>query len=288
MWAEFRNDERTGAAAARHRRGLTTLEFAGCFTAVLGGAWIGALYLGINVQHLAHSALQQAQLLERVPPEWRPKGPNVVTREQLVATLRKELGSLRSEIAALRNETDPKSASEPMSDAASAARDKTRAYWQRLNEIALGEDDLQRDAEVTIDDTNASKVFAIKARVSRFAAKGVEAVPSEGVDESVVRFGRQLALWYGRADELYERAVRIWETPTGTQARAQLTEEWKRGEIQHRQEARLLRERAAMLRSSISRQLGEEFPDFAKPVANVPSLPPTETSAAAGKPGRAS
>ena len=71
----------------------------------------------------------------------------------------------------------------------------------------------------------------VKARVSRFAAKGVEAVPSEGVDEAVVKFGRQLALWYGRADELYERAAQIWETPSGQQARVQLTEAWKRDEL---------------------------------------------------------
>jgi hypothetical protein len=279
MRVELLNAQRT---LAWRRGGLTTLEFAGCFVAVLGGAWIGALYLGINVEHLAHSGLQQAHLLEKVPPEWRPKGPNVVTREQLVATLRKELGSLRSEIKALRSETDPTGAGEPMAQTAAAARDNTRDYWRRLNEIALGEDDLQRDAEVAIDGSNASKVFAIKARVSRFAATGVESVPSEGVDEAVVKFGRQLALWYGRGNELYERAVAIWETPSGTQARAKLTEEWKQAEIQHRHEARLLRERAAMLRASISRQLGEEFPDFAKPVAPVEPAPPAETNAQAG------
>jgi hypothetical protein len=270
--AEIHCLKRTLAAPGR-RRGLTTLEFAGCFTAVLGGAWIGALYLGVNIEHLAHSALVQAQLLEKVPAEWRPKGPNVLTREQLASTLKKEIGSLRNEILALRHGDDSGSGLNG-SSAADAARDSTRAYWLRLNEIALGEDDLQRDAETTLNETNAAKVFAIKARVSRFAAKGVEAVPSEGVDESVVKFGRQLGLWYGRADELYERAAQIWEMPSGNQARVQSTEAWKREELQHRQEARLLRERAAVLRSTVSRQLGEEFPEFAKPV--TPSAPPSQ------------
>jgi hypothetical protein len=271
--------------AAPLRHGLTTLEFVGCFTAVLGGLWIGAMYFGVNVEHLAHSALVQAQLLEKVPAEWRPKGPNVVTREQLVSTLRKELGSLRSEILALRSGADSANGSEPASDAALAARESTRAYWLRLNEIALGEDDLQRDAETTLNATNAAKVFAVKARVSRFAAKGVEALPNEGVDEAVVKFGRQLGLWYGRADELYDRAARIWDMPSGQPTRAQLTEEWKRDELQHRQEARLLRERAAVLRASVSRQLGEEFPEFAKPLTSSPApaqpAQPAETAAKA-------
>jgi hypothetical protein len=275
MLAEKQQDTRARWARAQRRRGLTTLEFCGCVTAVLGGAWIGALYLGVNVQHLAHSALDQAELLEKVPPEWRPEGPkqDVVTRAQLVCTLRKELGSLRSEILALRG-VGAANGSQPASDVAAATRNNTRAYWLRLNEIALGEDDLQRDAATAIDDSNAAKVFAIKGRVSRFAAKGVEAVPSENVDENVVKFGRQLQLWYDRGGELYERAVRIWETPTGQQARAQLTEEWKRAELQHRQEARLIRDRAAALRASVSRQFGEEFPEFAKPLAAAaPEVP---------------
>jgi hypothetical protein len=68
---------------------------------------------------------------------------------------------------------------------------------------------------------------------------------------------------------LYERATRIWETPTGQLARAQLNEEWKRAETQHRNEARLLHDRASAVRASISRQFGEEFPEFAKPVSGV-------------------
>lgn len=282
MIAERLGRERTRALWARERRGVTILEFAGCVTAVLGGMWIGALYLGVNMEHLAHSALAQARLLDKVPAEWRPKGPNVVTREQLVSTLRKELGSLRGEILALSNGSEPASSSQPLSDAAMDAREHTRVYWLRLNEIALGEDDLQRDAETTLNEANAAKVFAVKARISRFAATGVEAVPSDGVDEAVVKFGRQLGVWYSRGDVLYERAAQIWEAPKGQPTRARMTEEWKRDELQHRQEARLLRERAAVLRSTVSRQLGEEFPEFAKPVSPpVPAQPaqPAEASA---------
>lgn len=270
-------------ALSRHRddhNGLTTLEFLGCMTAVLGGMWIGALYLGVNVQHLAHAALEEAQLLEKIPEQWRPQGPkqNVVTREQMIATLRKEISSLRSEILALHvgNPNDP---SQPMSAALATAKTNTKNYWQRLNEIALNEETLQRDAATAIDNANAAKVFAIKGRVSRFAAKSIEAVPHEGVDESVVRFGRQLLVWYDKAGELYEEAVRIWETPSGQIARAQLTERWKRVELQHRHEARLLRERAAVLRGSMSRQFADEFPEFAAPES--PAAPAEQAASTA-------
>ena len=73
-------------------------------------------------------------------------------------------------------------------------------------------------------------------------------------------------LWYDRAGELYERAVRIWETPIGQQARTQLKDEWKRADEQHRNEARLINEKAAAVRGSMSRIYGTEFPEFDKPV----------------------
>jgi hypothetical protein len=268
---------RRSRAARKCRRGISLLEFAGCIVAVLGGVWLGAMYLGVNVEHAAHSALEQTQLLDKVPSSIRPEGPqqNAITQEQLVTTLRKELGTLRKDIKALRHETESQGrATIDTTATADAGHANTRAYWLRLSEIARGEDELQRDAETAIDDVNAANVFAIKARVSRFAAKGIEAVPSEDVDDAVVKFGRQLALWYKHGDELYERAVQIWETPGGQQARAKLTEDWKRDELQHRQEAQLLRERAAVLRAAISRQFGEEFPEFAQPVASLPTAEP--------------
>ena len=193
------------------------------------------------------------------------------TREQILATLHEELGSLRNQITALRTGGSPGQASEtasgtnPNASFVPPTREKTLAYWTRLNEIALGEAALQHDAESAVNASNAARVFAIKGRISRFSANAVDSVPTEAVDELVIRFGRQLKLWYDRAGELYERAVRIWETPIGQQARTQLNEEWKRADEQHRNEARLLNEKAAAVRGSMSRIYGGEFPEFDKP-----------------------
>src|SRR5215212_10172715 len=86
------------------RAGLTILEFLACATALVGGVWLGALYLGVDVRHLAYTALSQSQLLDKVPAELRPGDPNekVMTREQLLTTLHEELGSLRNQITSLR------------------------------------------------------------------------------------------------------------------------------------------------------------------------------------------
>jgi hypothetical protein len=207
----------------------------------------------------------------------RPAAPgdNPMTREQLVATLREELGTLRTELKALRSgeTTNPAVFAAAVSEgntneltaAPQASKEKTLAYWNRMSEIALGEAALQKDAESTSNSANASRVFAIKGRISRFAAKSVEAVPSDGVDESVVRFGRQLAMWYDHGGELYERAVRIWETPTISENREQLNNDWRRAESHHNNEARLVNEKADAVRATVSRNFGEEFPSFAAP-----------------------
>jgi hypothetical protein len=277
---------RVAGGSLRGRCGLTILEFVACTTALVGGAWLGALYLGVDVRHLAFSFLSQAQLLDKMPAELRPVDPNekVMTREQLLTTLHEELGSLRNQITSLRGggaagqTTETAANGEPISAELLPTKEKTLAYWERLNEIAIGEGQLQRDAESAFNADNAAKVFAIKGRISRFSAKAVEAVPTQEVDQSVIRFGRQLGLWYDRAGELYEKAVRIWETPIGQQARAQLNDEWKRADDQHRSEGRLISDKASAVRGSMSRIYSTDFPAFDKPSKPVAGIESTAKS----------
>jgi hypothetical protein len=254
--------------------------------AVVGGAWLGALYLGVDVKHMAYSALNESKLLEKVPKDWRPAADDgqVVTREELATALHEELGTLRNQICALRTGKSDGAATTPAGvpisgDAPLPTKERTFAYWTRLNEIALGETALQQDAESAFSAANAAKVFAIKGRVSRFAAKAVASVPIDGVDEDAVKFGRRLQLWYDKGGDIYERAVRIWETPMGGQARTQLNDEWKQTDKQHRNEAELIAQKATAVRGSVSRIYGVEFPEFAKPVPVPPAKENDEKSA---------
>ncbi len=267
----------------RLRAGLTLLEFVACTVAVIGGAWLGVLYLGIDTQHVAFAMLSQTKLLDKIPASYRPADPNenTVSHEQMLTMLHEEMGALRSQISGLHgnnslNSTQAVEAtnSKRASNDLTPTKERTRDYWQKLNEIASGERQLQREAESAFNNDNAAKVFAVKGRISRFSAKAIEAVPKQGVDESVIHFGQELALWYDRANQLYEKAVRIWETPMGQQARAQLNEEWKRSDDQHLSEGRLLAEKASAVRGSMSRIYDTQFPVFdtpPKPVGRIES-----------------
>jgi hypothetical protein len=255
----------------RHGAGLSILEFLACTVAVIGGAWLGALYLGVDVKQLTYTALSDAHLLDKVPPSLRPADPNSenINREQLRASLHNELGSLRNQIAALHSGGEASPAPAPVARANSSAapgpqpsKQKTFEYWSRLNEIATGNEKLQRDAESAANAANAAKVFAVKSRICRFSAKAIEALPMRNVDDSVLCFGSQLRQWYDRGGELYDRAVKVLETPMGQQARTQLNDEWKKADEQHQNEERLLYENASAVRGSMSRVYGAEFPEF--------------------------
>jgi hypothetical protein len=250
------------------RGGLSVLEFLGCLIAIVGGAWLGAIYLGVDVRQLVYTSMAQSDVLDKMPPEWRPADPHkAFTREQMVATLREELGTLRTEIADLRRggapPADSRSDDRPERSATlQLSTSRTLAYWVRINEIVLGEAGLQHDADSALTEASAAKVFALKGRVSRFAAKAVTAIPGDQVDASVLQFGEQMAQWYDRGGELYERAAGIWELPVASQ-RTQLTRQWTQAELQHRNEGDLLGDKAAALRDVLNHRFGVEFPPFA-------------------------
>lgn len=278
------------------RSGLSLLEFIGCTIALVGGAWLGAIYLGINVNHLTYDALEEADLLDTIPDKWRPAAPDGsdkfrgMSREQLVASLRDELAALRTEITTLRT-TDTvapqqTAGSEPAagqrskpSSAADPSLEKTLSYWNRLSEIALGEAALQHDADVAFTDENAAKVLVVKGRISQFAATAVGVIPRDQVDPAVVKLGKQLGDWYRRGGDLYEQAVRIQSFPSDNTNRDRLTQQWRRDDAQHRNEAQLLSNRAIAVRDEMRRRFETDFPPFGQPPddAASPEIAPTES-----------
>jgi hypothetical protein len=263
------------------RRGITFLEFLGCLCAVVGGAWLGALYLGVDVRHVAYVALKESQLLDRVPEKWRPASPDLKqgadapTPEQLARQTQQELAALRQEIAALRTErigsenanaTAAASGNEATSSAPRpAAKEASLAYWTRLGEIARDESALQDDSESAATQSNATQVAALKSRVCRFAASAILAIPTNGVDSSAAEYGKQLAQWYDQGGNLYEQAVRVFASAAREQAGGQLTQDWEQSKAQHKNEGRLLSERSVVVQAGLGRRFGEDFPALAKP-----------------------
>jgi hypothetical protein len=261
----------------KNRDGLSVLEFVGCLMALVGGVWLGAIYLGIDVQHVAYVALSESKLMEQVPEKWRPvepeseKGP---THAELAASVRNELVSLRQEITSLRETHQATAAAIPAvepgdsSDAAphEAAGNSEQAsleYWKRLSEIVHSQATLQFDAESAATQGNATKVAALKGRVSRMSATAIHALSTKNVDPSLVTFGREIADWYESGATLYDEAVQIWGSPSQGQGSSPLTKEWQQAHAQFGNEGQVLRGRAATVGEALTQQFGVEFPPIA-------------------------
>jgi hypothetical protein len=261
------------------RAGLSILEILGCLLGIIGGVWLGAVYLGLDLKHAAYVALAETDLLEKFPENWRPEvpadAPRKPTSAELAESVQKELLSLHGEIAALRSKEDsphisaidPRTTagSEPaMSDRVSFAKRQTIAYWNRLHEVIGEQAFLQRSAESGTSGDAATKLAAMKARIHRFAARAILAIPTEDVDHLAQNLGQELADWYERAAANYEQAVMVWETPS-RRADDPVAKDWEFAQIQIRNEGRLLSDKLAATRDALSRHFAHEFPDIGSP-----------------------
>jgi len=131
-----------------------------------------------------------------------------------------------------------------------------------VQEVVRGQTALQVDAESAATSVNATKVAALKGRISRFAASAIRAIPTEGVDRSAIELGSELAQWYERGGALYEQAVRIWESPARGQNNPAMTQGWEHTRSQHHNEGKLLNDKIAAVRDSLTRRFGEGFAQF--------------------------
>lgn len=263
------------------RAALTTLEYIGCAVAVAGGIWLGSMYMGVDMREAAHTALEETELLDKVPADWRPAPPaDAETPEQTAARLRDELAAIGNQISSLQNGETPVADAVPTTDVDVAARDETLRYWREANDFIAHEANMQKEAQAAFNSSNAAKVFAVKAKASQIAAEAIANIKAgPKTDREAIHFTRQLSAWYENGAQLYERAVRIWEAPTGSKGRAQLNEEWRRAELQHQNEARLISEKGATIRGALSRRYGVEFAGLGETAPKAPSAAQEETPA---------
>jgi hypothetical protein len=265
----------TVRSARVSRAGMSILEFVGCSLALVGGLWLGAIYLGVDVRQATYVALAHSKLMDTVPESWRPEGMEQTkepTSAELAASVQNELVSLREEITTLRDTPESSAAVATTSVEASksatanaddAAKQATIEYWTKLTEVVRSQALLQVETETAATAGNATKVAELKARISRFSASGIRALPTANVDPTAVKLGQELADWYEQGASLYDQAVQVWESPGRGQSGQQITQEWERTQVQHANEGRLMMERIAAVRDSLMRRFGEGFAPIA-------------------------
>lgn len=255
------------------RKGSALLQVLTLIAAMCAGVWVGSEYLGVEVNDLAYTALDEAELLERMPDDWRPTKPGCsdgdcheLTAEEQAAVLRDELGALHTEAVALRKAAAGNAqALEAVLGAAALEgnklrRDRTIAYWERLCEIAKSVTFLHDEVAVSPNNETTGYVLDLRRRAFEYGERAIAAIPNNSVDEQAIQSGQRLARWYRNGAELYEQAAEVWEG-RATSGPAALNEATlSQSQKQHRQEAKLIRDKAGRVSEVLTRRYVVAFP----------------------------
>lgn len=251
-----------------HRTGWSYIQVTACIVALGAGVWLGAHYVGVEVEDLAYTALDKSEVLERIPTEWRPEAPPGVAvdpeKERQLAEFRSnelqnELQKLRQGVAELQatSTVGDEFANNPSKSEGDAA--KTLNYWNQLNEISQTVARLNADAEAAINHVNASRVLQLRSSACQYGINAIEALQDKDVDPLVLEFGETIATWYGHAAELNEKTIAIWEGGqqgvSGPDGAGMAT-----ARQQFEKESGLVRAKAMDLRERLKRRHATEFP----------------------------
>lgn len=258
---------------ARARVGGATYQILAFLVATGVGVWLGAYYLGVNVEHLAYTALDEAEVLERVPETWRPQGPppevgegeGQVPPEQRAEELRNELTALQADLARLRDHAPP--AAHDTGEAASseaapadAQRQATLAYWRRMHEITSEVSRIHDEAEPALNDATAARVFDLRHRAFMFGSRAIDSIQRDDVDQGAIDAAFRITKWYREGAELYEQAAALWDGRSMRQPEPQAAQALEKKIEQHRRHAELVRDVATRTADALARRHEVELP----------------------------
>jgi hypothetical protein len=247
---------------------MSVLEFVGCVFAVVGGIWLGAVWLGLTMKEVTYTAAHQTGVWGHLPDNWRasidPASDLIPPSPEFVAN------RLKEEYVAIGNEIDQLGFSGKLDNdqlrgksgsrgaTINASREATENYWNELSRIVYSEGRLQANAEAALAGSDSVRFYSIQARVNRYAADSVDALSQQEVDPRATLLGKQVAQWYRRAAELRTDAFETWATGDKS-IRSPMEEARARTERQLQMETELLTAKAGAVREALSRQYGVEF-----------------------------
>ncbi|MEO1495712.1 MAG: hypothetical protein AAFV43_01035 [Planctomycetota bacterium] len=207
-----------------NHRGLGLLEIVGCLVAMAVGVWIGAQYLGVDLNGAAYQALDETELLTQLPEDWRPVNPECPDgdcpsdEEKWAlesAVLLQERDTLRFEVAKLRAPdlasvgADALSQDTLLDAEKQRLRTQTTAYWQNLHDIVAELDDIDLRTEPLLGSDDHSRVLSIRRRAYDYSARAVEHLETNGVDTRAVEMGVRVAEWCREGAHMFAKAAEL-------------------------------------------------------------------------------
>ncbi|MEM6331096.1 MAG: hypothetical protein AAF790_12695 [Planctomycetota bacterium] len=257
----------------KHRMGGSLLQVLACLVAIGGGCWLGAQYMGVEVGDIAYTALDETELLDRIPPDWRPSRsdcpsdgcPEPPTEDERAAALIEELNGLRFEAAKLRQAASLDGGVAALigvakgDSEAAIQREQTLAYWARLSEIANDVAQLDASLQPAVSRDTTGYVFDLRRRSFDYARRAIEAIPYRKADPQAQEAGQRLAIWYDSGARFYTEATEAWDALAGSGGSRVAEQSLNRSREQHRKESELVRAKLAEINSLLSRRYAAAF-----------------------------
>ncbi|RIK75018.1 MAG: hypothetical protein DCC67_15860 [Planctomycetota bacterium] len=260
----------------RVRRGLSFLEFLGCFSALLGGLAIGSMYLGIDLKTTLLAVVQHAQgqpitipksqdSHAAPPADAPPKASSGLTAESSPPVPPAATAAATEEPERTANAADPappektaETAAEPPQAAAlveaitltdDQRRQLTDAYWAALNECLDAELARRSTALGGSGDWDLYHYLTTRHEGHRQAAEAIAKLHERGVDAHVAAYGAKARQWHQEGATLYARAKDLLTDAPTAQLNGPFAQSWQSAATQHQMEERLLAEKRSAVQA---------------------------------------
>ncbi|MEO0530321.1 MAG: hypothetical protein AAF266_07045 [Planctomycetota bacterium] len=255
------------------RSGISKIELITCLLAVAGGVWIGAQYVGLDLQGAAYQALDETELLTQIPTEWRPVNPECPDgdcpseadlRRVEEQRLQAELEELRYEVARLAGGKPPIDLADAKASSLTAeqqqARDRTQAYWQGLSEIVFEVTAIQQRVAPFKGTDEQSRALAVRRRALDYGEEAIQVLDTEGVDSEAITTGYRVAEWFGHGSETLNKALELRSRqPVGGRAMS-AADVWAYTEADLQKRTDLVRRKSQETSAYLTSKFFAEFP----------------------------
>jgi hypothetical protein len=264
------NQTRRRQGNQQSRRGVSALEFLGYTSAMIGGVFLGSLYLGVDVKEMAYCALEKVQIIdERSAPAEQTQVTTISTEAAAAPVEAATTESPVEEPAASDatvTEAAPTVAAEPAAPAEAPApaagffaredlltdaqrQALTLAYWDAV--AACMHEEVERRVPAIDAEGNWQLFDYLTGRKDGHlqAAAAVARLDVRGVDDHVVAYAKKARAWHEDGAKLFGRAVDLLTDAPSAQLSGPFAQSWQSAATQHRMEERLLAEKYVAVKS---------------------------------------
>lgn len=250
------------------RRGLSFFEFTGCLFAVIVGAVLGAMYLGIDVKGVALSVLEKTELIEPTSAS----AAEAADVQDTLATTNENSTTSQSQSP----ETQPEDSQQPVAEQTwqetitsavnehlppeiplEEQQELTKVHWNQL--LSLIDESQQAAAQASqfSGPPQLFDVLASRKQVHVDALEQMEELDPHGVHARVVSYSAAIKQWHEDGEKLYRRAMDLLTDTAKAELSGPFAQSWQSAATQHRMEERLLKDRRSALENFVEHWLNE-------------------------------